>query len=73
MKKKILKGLVAGFALAVSGVANAGLINVTETFSEFGLEGTNQNGFFWTFDALSELPSNEATFNINCFDLSSRI
>ena len=31
MKNKFLKGLVASFALVVSGFANAGLITLTDT------------------------------------------
>lgn len=65
MNNKFLTGLAASAALAVSGFANAGLVNVTETFSEFGSTSTDQNGFFWTFDGLSELPTNTATFIIN--------
>ena len=48
MKNKFLKGLVASFALAVSGLANAGLI--TTTF----ISNNSQNGNMFNVDILDD-------------------
>jgi hypothetical protein len=66
MKNKLLKGLVASFALTVSGLVSAGTIDITETFNEFGSRATDQNGFNWTFDGLDEPP----LFGLASFDVN---
>lgn len=65
MKNKFLKGLVASFALAVSGLANAGLITFTPSGTSTVSQGTD---LYW--DMLSDTTSTSSLGAVGNFWLS---
>jgi hypothetical protein len=69
MKNKFLKGLIASFALAANGLANAGLINLNEqqNFSDFSASTSTRsaigNGIYDGFDGSYRVQGNFANIS----------
>jgi hypothetical protein len=55
---KQLKLIIAALLVFSPFAANAGVISMTETFDEFGVRTTEQDGFVWTFTGLTEAVGN---------------